>query len=88
MLYGPGGKTTYHGANQGGLGNCWYVAAASSIGEFPDVVKGIFRGIDSYPKNGQFVLNFYLYGKKHRMMIDDRLPGSGSGRSFRTKYQR
>jgi hypothetical protein len=50
-LYGSKGINP-GAVKQGSLGDCWYLAAISAVGEFPQRVKNIFRGANSYPSNG------------------------------------
>lgn len=81
ILYGKNG--IHPGAvNQGGLGDCWYLAAMAAVGEWPDRIQKIFNGQSSYPKDGQFTLNLYTYGAPQRVTIDDKLPGKMYGTRF------
>ena len=41
-LWGMEGETRPSAAQQGGLGDCWFLAAASALAEFPDRIKKIF----------------------------------------------
>jgi len=34
------------GVRQGGLGDCWWVAVASSLAEYPERIKKIFKNYD------------------------------------------
>ena len=33
------GNPSYHEPRQGGLGNCYIIASAAGIAEFPDLIK-------------------------------------------------
>lgn len=60
-----GSKGVNPGAiSQGGVGDCWFLAAISAIAEWPERIHKIFNNQKSYPSNGQFTINFYNYGKE------------------------
>lgn len=61
---------------QGAVGDCWLLASIAAIGEWPERVQKLFRGITEYPTNGQFELDFWAFGHPAKVTIDDRLPGS------------
>jgi len=71
-LWGSGGVQP-NGTNQGGLGDCWFLAACSALAEHPDRVKKLFTN-DEYNKNGIFQVNFWYNGVKTPIVVDDRLP--------------
>lgn len=75
-----GDKITENDIGQGGLGDCWLLAAISAIGEFPHIVKDIFPGVTEYPKNGMLKGNIYMAGKKYSVTIDDQLFTPKNGR--------
>ena len=60
----------------------------AAIGEWPDRIKKIFNGQESYPTNGQFVTKFWNYGKEFRVTIDDKIPGRQYGTTFYNSYTR
>jgi hypothetical protein len=60
----------------GKLTNSWYLAAVAALNEYPERLAKVFGGATTYPHNGQFVMNFWLYGEPQRVTIDDRLPGA------------
>lgn len=61
------------GTNQGRLGDCWFLAAAAALAEFPERIQKIFSN-KSYPQNGLFQLTMYHIGQPKHIVIDDRLP--------------
>jgi len=67
---------------QGKLDDCWFLAAISGIAEWPDRLQKIFNGVQSYPSNGQFQLNFFSQGEKFPVTIDDKLPVRNTGGSL------
>lgn len=86
-LYGKAGVNP-GAVNQGGLGDCWYLAAMAAIGEWPDRIKTILNNQKSWPKDGQFKVNLYAYGNPIQLKIDDRLPGSVRGNRLSARYAR
>lgn len=42
-----------HGVNQGGIGDCWFMAAGAAIAEYPERIKSIFTNT-AYSKKGIF----------------------------------
>lgn len=71
-------ETRPSAAQQGGLGDCWFLAASSALAEFPDRVKGMFTNT-GYSNVGVFQLKFHVQGEEVRVTVDDRLPSSGRG---------
>lgn len=41
------------GAHQGKLGDCWFIAAASAVAEYPNRIKNVFINND-FTKSGIF----------------------------------
>lgn len=60
---------------QGGLGDCWFLAAASGVAEFPHLMKKVFAYNES-PLNSQgiYAVNLYALGVPHTIIVDDYLP--------------
>jgi hypothetical protein len=70
--------------NQGYLGDCWFLASMSAIGEWPDRIKAVFKNkdySDAHSKKGIFQLNMYMYGEPLKVVIDDKLTMSGTSTS-------
>ena len=55
-LWGKNGVSPA-GVKQGSLGDCWFLASASAIAEYPERIKKIFTN-KAYPKSGIFEFNF------------------------------
>jgi hypothetical protein len=60
-LWGKGGISPA-GVNQGRLGDCWFLAAAASLAEYPERIKKLFVNTE-YPENSAFMVNFYNMGR-------------------------
>ena len=61
--------------NQGGLGNCWLLSAASAIAEKPGRMEKVFLNRENYLNAaGIYGFNFYSLGVPHTVIIDDFLP--------------
>ena len=67
-----------HGIMQGILGDCWFLAAASALGEWPDRVKALFKQ-QAFAADGVYDIDFYVKGKKLSVKIDDKLPTEEGG---------
>ena len=69
---------TYHEPRQGGLGNCYIIASAAGVAEFPDLIK---ETILTESKNNAGVYGFKLYvrGIPWVVSIDDKLLYRNSG---------
>lgn len=65
--------------NQGALGDCYFLAALSSLAEFPKRVKKLFV-TQTVNRAGVYLVNFYLNGRETPVMIDDYLPVTLDGR--------
>jgi hypothetical protein len=61
------------GTNQGGLGDCWMLAAAAALAEYPERIMSIFTNT-KYDSAGIFQLKFYHMGEWIPITIDDRIP--------------
>lgn len=82
-LWGDKGITPT-GIKQGGVGDCWFLAAASSVAEHPERIKRIIWN-DKYDEHGAFRFYFWVKDKWHAINIDDRLPWAGSSPAFAKK---
>jgi calpain-5 len=66
--------------NQGYIGNCWFMAAASAVAEVPGRLESVFLNTESdLNSQGIYAVNFYALGVPHSVVIDDQLPISGGG---------
>ena len=60
---------------QGSIGNCWFMAAASAIAEYPGRMEKIFlNNVNEVSKLGIYAVNFYTLGVPHTVIVDDYLP--------------
>ena len=57
-------------AAQGLAGDCYIIAAMSSLAEFPELVKDVFL-VDSLNPQGIYAFKFYIRGKPWVVTIDD-----------------
>lgn len=69
-LWGTAGEPIADGVKQGGLGDCWFMAAASAIAEVPDRMKRVIWN-DEYDKNGAFRFYIWSTDRWHGTNIDD-----------------
>lgn len=60
---------------QGGVGDCWLIAALASLAEFPKSLKSIFDE-DTLSKQGKYTLNLYNPQLKEfiKVVVDDYIP--------------
>ena len=72
-LWGNLGKPVPNGVNQGRLGDCWFLASASSLAENPERIYDVMYD-KTYNKKGIFRFKFWAKNKWHWINIDDRLP--------------
>lgn len=85
-LWGDKNKPAPSGIRQGGVGDCWFLAAASSVAEQPERIKRVMWN-DNYDQHGAFRFYFWVRDTWHGINIDDRLPASGSSPMFAKKSQ-
>ena len=71
-------ETRPSAGQQGQLGDCWLLAAASALAEFPDRVKKIFVNTE-YSNSGIFQTKFWIGGEQIKVTVDDRLPTNRQG---------
>ena len=62
-----------NGINQGELGDCWFLAAAAALAEYPQRVHRMFYN-DEYSADGVFSVTLYLNGLPVQIVVDDKLP--------------
>lgn len=71
-LFGTNGITPQD-INQGQIGNCWFVAAASALAEVPGRLESVFLNTEK-SANGIYGVNFYSLGVPQTVIVDDYLP--------------
>lgn len=59
--------------NQGSLGDCWFVAAASAVAQTPGRIRSLFM-TDELNENGVYTVQLYSMGIPVTVTVDDRLP--------------
>jgi len=64
--------------NQGQLGDCYYLAALSSLAEFEDRVKALFITKEINPA-GIYLVKIYINGTETLVVVDDHLPVKQNG---------
>lgn len=81
-LFGSLNHPNPQGVRQGGLGDCWFLAAASSISEDPNRV---YRFMQDRVTNPKGIYRFYFWIKNgwYGINIDDRLPVRSWGRGYK-----
>ena len=65
--------------NQGQLGNCYFLAALSSLAEFPQRVKAMFV-TEQVNKAGIYMVRFFLNGQETPVIVDEFLPCGQNGK--------
>lgn len=70
-LWGNSG-VSFTGIKQGGLGNCYVLASAAALAEYPERIHKLFYN-KSYSRNGIFMVTYYVRGDAVKIVIDDRL---------------
>ena len=69
--------------NQGQIGNCWVLAAASSYAYKDNRAERLFLNSDNELKNsGIHAFNMYSLGVPHVVVVDDKLPMRRKGLVF------
>ena len=58
---------------QGIIGDCWFMVAASAMGEQPKRLEKIFFNKKA-DKFGMYAVNLYTLGVPHTVIVDDFLP--------------
>mmetsp|Transcript_3792 Transcript_3792/g.4356 ORF Transcript_3792/g.4356 Transcript_3792/m.4356 type:complete len:106 (+) Transcript_3792:283-600(+) len=80
-VFAPRGRTLFgdgistDDVNQGSLGNCWFLAGASAIAEFPGRMEKVFLTKDNaLNEQGVYAVQFWKLNVPHTVVIDDFLP--------------
>lgn len=81
-LYGSYGKARPNGVSQNQLGDCWFLAAASSVAEVPERIERIIWNKE-YNKQGAFRFYFWIKKGWYGINIDDRIPSTKNGSKYR-----
>jgi hypothetical protein len=71
-LFYANGTISFSQVNQGGLGDCYFMAASAAIGEWPSLVKSVFL-TQNKNKAGIFALKVFIRGKPYVISIDDNI---------------
>ena len=71
-MFGDG--ISYDDINQGALGNCWALSAASAVAEKPERMMAQFINTENVQnKAGIYGMNMYALGVPTSVVIDDYL---------------
>jgi len=85
-LFYANGTISFNQINQGGMGDCYLMAASSAIAEFPSLVKNVFL---TQTKNaaGIFGISLFIRGKPYHIALDDNIMFyNSSGYSYGPVY--
>lgn len=72
-----------NGVSQNQLGDCWFLAAASSVSEVPDRIRRIVWN-EEYNSNGAFRFYFWVKNGWFAVNVDDQIPSGDYGRPWAT----
>ena len=64
--------------NQGGLGDCYFLAVLSSLAEFPERIADMFV-TKTLNDAGIYMVKFFINGIQHPVIVDDHLPCRPNG---------
>ncbi|PAA81467.1 hypothetical protein BOX15_Mlig005442g3 [Macrostomum lignano] len=73
--------------SQGGLGDCWILAAMAGMAERPEIINRVVpegQSMEAPNYCGAFRFRFRKFGKEVEILVDDRLPTEG-GRTIYTE---
>lgn len=71
-LWGSG-KIVDNTAEQGSIGDCWWLASANSVAEYPHLIKNLFVE-DELQENGAITVRFFVNGEWTHVTVDDYVP--------------
>jgi len=74
-LWGEDGYPHPNGFAQGGLGDCWFLAAASAVAEVPERITGLFSHEELLPQ-GIARMHFWVKDKWVPINIDTKIPSN------------
>ena len=77
-LFYANGTISFSQVNQGGLGDCYFMAASAAIGEWPSLVKSVFL-TQNKNKAGVFALRVFIRGKPYVITVDDNIMFNKNG---------
>jgi hypothetical protein len=60
-----------NGVNQSRLGDCWFLASAAALAEYPDRIMDLFTNTE-YSASGAFQVKFYRMTEPVHITVDDR----------------
>ena len=92
-LWGTSGRPQPGGIQQGSLGDCWFLASASSLAENPERVEKLFSS-QEVSKEGIYQVTFQAHNGPVKITVDDRIPvreipkgyvGAGTKNPFNSK---
>jgi hypothetical protein len=67
------GTVHFTEANQGGLGNCYFISSMATVAEWPNYITDMFVSGTSDNQAGIYGIKFYIRGKPWVVSIDDKL---------------
>ncbi|ESO00816.1 hypothetical protein HELRODRAFT_82463 [Helobdella robusta] len=61
---------------QGGMGDCWLLAAMATLTQYPKLFGGVVPHSQSFDRDyaGIFKFNFWVFGDWKEIYVDDRIP--------------
>lgn len=71
--------------NQGQLGDCWIVAAASCVAQTPKRIRKLFV-TDDLNENGVYTVQLYSMGIPVTVTVDDYLPFMWENNAYKLRY--
>jgi hypothetical protein len=85
-LFGKDGIKPY-GVIQGRLGDCWFLAAASAIAEYPERISKIMVNED-FTASGIMQFHMWSKGERKTINIDDLIPVDAHGKPVLAKQSK
>lgn len=67
------GTVHFTEANQGGLGNCYFISSIATVSEWPNYITDMFVSGTSQNGSGIYGIKFFIRGKPWVVSIDDKL---------------